>query len=98
MTKITRHFEETPPLDSSALVKAERNIWEEIVGMQKNESGLMERKKGGQRTVGNEEETEKEMIEEVGDDETGSGANKSKSRARKRKGKCENKSTSCSES
>ena len=44
-SKITGHFEETPPLDSSALVKAERKIWEEIAGMQKTESGLKERKR-----------------------------------------------------
>ena len=42
-SKISGNFEHldiTPPIDGSALVKAE--IWEEIAGMQKNESGLME--------------------------------------------------------
>ena len=82
---------------------AERKIWEEIAGIQKNESGLMEVENGGRGTVGNykgnEEEREEETEEEVGDDETESGANKSKSTKRKRKGKVgiENKSTSCQE-
>ena len=101
MTKVTGHLEETPPLDSSALVKAERKIWEEIAGMQKTESGLTEGEKSGRGTVVNrrgrpiEEEMDDDMDEEVGDDETESGAKKSKSAARKRKGKGENKSTSC---
>ena len=82
---------------------AERKIWEEIAGIQKNESGLMEVENGGRGTVGNykgnEEEREEETEEEVGDDETESGANKSKSTKIKRKGKVgiENKSTSCQE-
>ena len=99
MSKITGHFEDveiTPPRDGSALVKAERKIWEDIAGMQKNECGLTERKRGSRRTVGNCRGNEEEMEEEVGDDETESGAKKSKSRTeRKRKG--ENKSTSCEE-
>ena len=55
MSKITGHFEDveiTPPRDGSALVKAERKIWEDIAGMQKNECGLAERKRGSRRTVG----------------------------------------------
>ena len=81
-------------------MKAERKIWEEIEGMQKNESGLMEGEMvAGELFNGNEEEREEETEEEIGGDETESGAKKSKSTKRKRKGKVgiENKSTSCQE-
>ena len=97
-SKITGHFEDvekTPPLDGLALVKAEKKIWEEIAGMQKNECGMTDGGKDGRRTVGNCRDNEEEIEEDVGGDETESGAKKSKSGAKKRKGKVENKSANC---
>ena len=98
-SKITGHFEDvekTPPLDGLALVKAEKKIWEEIAGMQKNDCGTTEGGKDGRRTVGNCRDNGEEIEEDVGGDETEGGANKSKSPAKKRKGnKIENKSANC---